>query len=240
MADGPSTRELQRDAQQAASVDQAFAEQIEGRLKNLHTCLPGIIVNFDGVTQTATVQPAIQRIFTEKGPVNLPVCVDVPVLFPGGGGFALTFPVTAGDECLLMFSERAIDLWFTFGQTQPPSEYRLHDLSDGVALVGLNSQPNVLTDYHPTNVELRNRARTVRLSLYPDGTIELVNALASMALAPNGLTTITSSLGITINADVTVNGTLTATTDVIGGGKSLKTHVHSGVQGGVGNSGPPV
>ena len=35
-------------------------------------------------------------------------------------------------------------------------------------------------------------------------------------------------------------GTITAETDVIGGGKSLKTHVHSGVQPGGGNTGQPV
>lgn len=40
--------------------------------------------------------------------------------------------------------------------------------------------------------------------------------------------------------NVQVDKTLTATTDVIGGGKSLKTHTHSGVTSGGGTSGPPV
>lgn len=40
--------------------------------------------------------------------------------------------------------------------------------------------------------------------------------------------------------DVTVAGTLTATVDVIGGGKSLKNHVHSGVDSGSSNTGAPV
>lgn len=39
--------------------------------------------------------------------------------------------------------------------------------------------------------------------------------------------------------NVQVDKTLTANTDVIGGGKSLKSHVHSGVQTGGGNTGPP-
>jgi phage gp45-like len=51
---------------------------------------------------------------------------------------------------------------------------------------------------------------------------------------------ITSGLGLTIAGNVTVNGTLTATTDVIGGGKSLKSHIHGGVQPGGGNTGAPV
>lgn len=39
--------------------------------------------------------------------------------------------------------------------------------------------------------------------------------------------------------NVQVDKTLTATTDVIGGGKSLKNHLHTGVTSGTSNSGPP-
>lgn len=45
---------------------------------------------------------------------------------------------------------------------------------------------------------------------------------------------------VTIDGDLLVTGTATATVDVVGGGKSLKTHVHSGVIPGGGNSGAPV
>lgn len=44
----------------------------------------------------------------------------------------------------------------------------------------------------------------------------------------------------THTGDINVTGTVTATTDVIGGGKSLKTHTHSGVQSGGSNTGQPV
>jgi len=132
--------------------------------------MPGIIVSFDPDKQTAVVQPAIKRIFTEKGAVNLPVCVDVPVAFPGGGDFFLTFPVKAGDECILGFSERAIDNWYASGGSQAPAEYRLHDLSDGIAQVGLNSQPKKLTSLQMTGAELRTRSRSTYIRL-EDGTI---------------------------------------------------------------------
>ena len=170
MADGKQISKVQRDQQLTATPEEAHAAQIEGRLKDLHTCLPGIIASFDPDTQTASVQPAIQRIFTEKGAVNLPLCVDVPVAFPGGGDFFLTFPVKAGDECILMFSERAIDNWHASGGTQTPSEYRLHDLSDGIAIVGLNSQPHKLAALQMTGAELRTRSRSTYIRL-EDGTI---------------------------------------------------------------------
>jgi len=148
---------LQSDAQLSGSMDDAVIEYIESRLRDLHTSIPGVIVSFNAAKQTATVQPAIKRIFIEQGPVNLPICTDVPVKFPGGGGFFLTFPVKAGDECELKFSERAIDFWYQNGAVQLPSEYRMHDLSDAIADVGLNSQPNVIPNFNATACELRTR-----------------------------------------------------------------------------------
>lgn len=44
---------------------------------------------------------------------------------------------------------------------------------------------------------------------------------------------------MTINGDVTVNGKVTATTDVIAAGTSLHTHVHGGVAPGGSNTGVP-
>lgn len=154
-----------RDSELAATPEGAFKAQMDGRLKELHTCLPGIIDSFDPVKQTASVQPAIKRVFTEQGGVNLPLCVDVPVSFPGGGDFFLTFPVQPGDECILFFSERCIDFWYANGGVQLPAEYRLHDLSDAFALVGVNSQPNRLTQVQTDGAELRTRDRSTYIKL---------------------------------------------------------------------------
>lgn len=223
-----------RDEQVAADADNAHAAQIDGRLKNLHTLLPGIIDSFDPATQTAKVQPAIKRIFTERGAVSLPLCVDVPVEFPGGGGFFLTFPVQPGDECTLSFSERCIDFWFDQGGVQLPAEYRTHDLSDAFARVGVNSKPNALGSFQTGAVELRNRARTVRVTMKADGTIENVNAAGSTILSPAGKFTINAPGGVEINGNVVHAGTITSNSKNIG-----STHTHGGVQPGGGTSGAP-
>lgn len=262
--DADGANQNQKVAQLATTQDEAHAAQIEGRLKDLHTCLPGIIHKFDPVTQTAEVQPAVKRIFIEKGAVNLPMCVDVPVAFPGGGDFFLTFPVKVGDECILHFSERAIDFWHFNGGVQLPAEYRLHDLSDAFAVVGVNSQPKKIPSFNATDTELRDRNRTVRTTMKPDGTVETVNANGSYLLSSAGAMTINAPAGTTINSpqivlngnvtyvgnmsgqagnggvgNATIPGTLTAETDVIGGGKSLKTHTHGGVTPGGGNTAAP-
>lgn len=269
-----SDRDLQRDAQLAATPEAAFDAQIDGRLKQLHTCIPGIIASFDPGKQTASVQPAIKRIFNEQGAVNLPLCVDVPVAFPGGGDFFLTFPVKAGDECILLFSERAIDYWYQSGGTQEPSEYRLHDLSDGLAIVGLNSQPRKIASFNAADTEFRNRTGTTKIQIKPDGTIKAINPGGSTELTPAGKFIVTAPGGFEVNAPTTqinsattnatgtvnatgaitgtgglavsggsgasVTGNVTVSGDVTAGGKSLETHVHSGVTSGGANTGQPV
>jgi hypothetical protein len=140
--------DLQQDDELEATPERAAAVFAESLLKDTHTCLPGKVLSFDATKQTAQVQPLIQRLFVGDGAgtgwVDLPPCVDVPVQFPAGGPFVLTFPVAAGDECLLVFSERAIDFWWDRGGVQQPSEVRMHDLSDAFAIVGVSSKPRFI------------------------------------------------------------------------------------------------
>ena len=158
---------IQRDEQAEGSPETAIRTQVEAILKDTHTCLPGIIRSFDAETQTAQVQPAIKRLFIEEGPVDLPLCVDVPVQFPQGGNFILTFPVGPPDECLLVFSERAIDFWWHKGGVQLPAEYRMHDLSDAFAIVGVRNRTRAadVADFSTDAAELRTRDGTTVLRI---------------------------------------------------------------------------
>lgn len=96
-------------------------------------------------------------------------------------------------------------------------------------------------------------AAALHLVRYTDGAVISydTDAHALTATLPSGGTsTVTADGGITLNGPLTVNGdttingeaavskTLTAQTDVIGGGKSLTSHTHSGVTTGAGVSGP--
>lgn len=150
-----------------ADAETATDQQIKSALMDVHTSMPGIIISFDPVTRTASVQPAIQRVFLndkgEESPQNLPPCEDVPVHFPSGGGYVLTFPVKAGDHCLLVFSERCIDNWFVSGGTAPPDDFRQHDLSDAFALVGFSPQSSS-DEVWMDGVELKNDDASVRIS----------------------------------------------------------------------------
>jgi hypothetical protein len=131
-----------------------------GLQSKLWTALPGIIQSFDPVAMTCVVQPAIQALVRDEAgnlsPVNLPLLLDCPVQFPAGGGCTLTFPVKANDECLVVFASRCIDSWWQSGGIQAQAELRMHDLSDGFALLGFRSQPRVIGSVSSSAAQLRS------------------------------------------------------------------------------------
>jgi hypothetical protein len=157
---------------------------LDGRQAEICTALPGIIQSYDNVTnpQTCTVQPAIMaRVTAQDGTsqfVKLPLLTDVPVMFVGGGGLVMTFPVAQGDEALIIFAQRCIDTWWkSGGYNNVPAELRMHSWSDGFALIGPRSQARKLAGgINMSAAELRNDAGTVKLQIAADGSAVTVVA----------------------------------------------------------------
>ena len=84
-------------------------------------CMPGIIQSFDAAAQTVTVQPALREKMLVDGDeywIDIPLLVDVPIVVPRAGGYALTLPIQAGDECLVVFGDMCIDGWWQSGGVQ--------------------------------------------------------------------------------------------------------------------------
>jgi hypothetical protein len=140
--------------------------------------------------------------------------VNVPVVFPGGGGFALTFPLKAGDEALVVFSSRCIDYWWVSGKISQQAELRMHSLSDGFAIVGPKSVPNVLSSIDTANVQLRSNDGLTTITLTPTGDA-IVNApggitlklfpTISLSITPDGKVSILAPSGLFVNGvEVTV------------------------------------
>jgi hypothetical protein len=201
-----------RQFEEAASGDDdaGIRAHIESSRNEIHTAMPGIIKSFDATTQTASVQPCIHRFFRGDGFKELPRLFDVPVVFPRGGGFVLTFPIAAGDECLLIFSERAIDNWHAKGGTQPPSEFRTHDLSDAFAQVGAASLGKVVANLATDGVELRSLDGTSVVKIDTSGNIT--------ATAQTGNIDVTATTGkVTLNVPGGSSGAVQAVTGVVTG-----------------------
>ena len=122
------------------TFESAFRTIFRELLTGISTSMPGIVTSFDGKNRVS-VQPAIQ-ILVEGELQTVSVIEDVPVLFPGGGGFKITWPVSEGDECLLIFAQRDISNWKTQGNVVVPYSSRRFDKSDAIAIVGLESFAN--------------------------------------------------------------------------------------------------
>jgi hypothetical protein len=208
-------------------------------VKDVHTCLPGEIVQFDATKQSAKVRLNIKKIFNTqqadgtvvKREEEIAALIYVPVVFPRGGGWCITFPVKPGDECIVHFAERAIDLWRTRGGVQPPGYWRMHSYSDAIAQCGLSSEPKVISAFSTTDMVIRNEANTVKVSLKSDNTIDLVSPVKVTVTAPEQVFNASSKIDFNtpqanFSGNVDIADTSTAGTDHISAGISGARHKH--------------
>lgn len=148
-----------------------YSEILIDRVKaEIRVSLPAKVVSFNTATQRATVQPGVREKLLNKsnGQVtfdNLPRLEEVPVCFPRGGDYAITFPVVAGDEVLLVFSDTNIDSWLARGDVQNWIDRRRHDLTDAVALIGLSSAPKAIENFSESDLEIRNLENDIKIKI---------------------------------------------------------------------------
>ena len=181
---------------------------IEEALANLHTTTIAKVTGVNG--KTINCQPVINRFVNDES-IQLPEFIEVPPIVLQGGGSYLQFPIAVGDYCLLIITERCFDSWWNGQDFVKALEYRMHDYSDGVALVGLNNLagsfdiPDVIQQTGDTN---QDGNYTHQGTMHHTG-------------------------NVTITGDLIVSG------DLIVNGISFLSHVHGNVQSGSNTSGGP-
>ena len=183
---------------------------------NTRVAMPGIIQSFDATEQTVTVQCAIREKINMDGNLSwqdIPLLLDVPIIFPRAGNYILTMPIQAGDECLVVFGDSCMDAWWQSGGVQNQIDCRRHDLSDGYAIVGLYSQPRRISNYSTNTAQLRN-----------------ISGSAYVELSGNNINIVGANVTISAN-NVTIGGSTTID------GRSFMGHTHTGVMTGGGSTG---
>ncbi|WP_313228558.1 phage baseplate assembly protein V [Sphingobium yanoikuyae] len=150
---------------------------------------------------------------------------DIPWFAQRAGNVRAWSPPSVGEQCLILAPEG--------------------DLAAALVIVGLYSDacPPPSSDPNVSLVE------------YPDGAVigyDHVTHALTATLPTGGTVTIDASGGIAITGDTVISGnaridgdlhvtgTVTADTDVLAGGISLKSHKHGQVQAGSAQSGAPV
>lgn len=204
----------------------------------------GTVQEFDETQQTATVTINYKKTnyrlnaltgLYQATLVDYPVLIDCPVIVLGGGSASLTFPITAGDECLVIFNDRDFDNWFQGGIGTGVATPRLHSFADAIVLVGLRSTGNVLSDYDLTRallqygttqvgvgeslVKIANNQYTLN-GLLQELITEIKNLVtATAAITVSGVTAGGAASGPPVNAATitAINTTITATALKIAG-----------------------
>lgn len=179
----------------------------------------GTIQSFDSSNQAANATINYKKTFFEYNAdtanyqsvlVDYPVLSQCPVICLGGGKGSLTFPIQAGDECLILFNDRDLDNWFSGGSGSANSTARLHSFSDAIILVGVRSLANVLTNYDGSRVVLSNGTTLVGIG---DSLIKIANQTYTL----NG---ILQNLMTQLENLTTALSTLTVTGVLVGGANS--------------------
>lgn len=231
---------LQNVAERTGDPNEAIRRNNDKLSREIRVAMPAKVVSFDPLKQTIVAQPLIREKVIDRTTgdvqwVQLPQLLDVPVAFPQGGAFVLTLPVMAGDEVLIIFNDMCIDSWWTSGGIQNWNDRRRHDLSDAIAIPGINSTPNLIPAISTELAELRTKDGSVRLQLGSGGFSVSLDGSTSISSDGSGLTFSYEGNEITLSSTgVHITGTLYINGDLYMG------HTHSGVQTGVGVSGPVV
>lgn len=167
---------------------------IDRSIEGVNVAIPARVESYNALKQSINAQPLIRRGYTDENGdrqvETLPIVTNVPVAFPGAGGFRLTMPVTKGDTVLLIFSQRSLDKWLTKGGLVDPNDDRTHDMSDAVAILGVRSFANPLVD-----------APTSHASLGKDGGTQIQCKDASIDIGNDG-DTFTGVDGVVVGSGV--------------------------------------
>jgi phage baseplate assembly protein V len=148
---------------------------------------------------------------------------DIPWLAPAAGATRIWCPPSVGQQVLLVCPDGDEEAGIAIGGIWSDA----HPAPAGADLFHAEFGDGAILGYDPIG-----HALTVTL---PAGGTAQIDAPGGLTI--KGPVTIDGPLSVTDKVDVT--GKLTASDDVVGGGKSLKNHVHTKVQAGGAVSGPP-
>jgi hypothetical protein len=206
-------------AQSSNEVKNIIKGWMDKRVNNIHTSMPGSIVSYDPGTNRASVQPNGSFKAQDGRNVRYPIIHNVPLHFPmgQGGTSGITFPINAGDGCLLVFSETQNDDFLSSNKGDSP-DVRNHSLNDAIAI------PGVYSGAAPSNV-----AHPGDVCLFQGGSLVQLNGDMFKVTVGGGSFTFTgdSFVGNIGGTSFTFSGG-----DLIVNGISHCHHTHPGCQGG--------
>lgn len=167
------------------TMEEVLRAAIGDRLSGVRTAFVAEVRAWDADTQTADVRPVVRRRVPIPGAdaatVREAVIQRVPVVYPGGAGFTLTYPLSAGDYVLCVCAERSHDEWrATRAPDVTAQDARRHDIADAFA-VPLNISSNTRRPAaDASDLVLTHRTGGLELRITPDGRVHLGTGAADV------------------------------------------------------------
>lgn len=168
------------------AIDDVFEDSKKDIFNTFNCHRIGRIESFDETSQTAKIKIVDKRILTSEEGEELKeysLLLDCPVFIPKGSNGGFTYPIIIGDTCLVLFNDRDIDNWFEDGNIQKPNTDRAHDLSDGIAIVGIRNKQNKFTDFSNSKTTIRYQDTVIEL----DDKVKIENSARNLALLIDNL-----------------------------------------------------
>ena len=144
-----------------SNLAQAIRFAIRQSLKDLYTCMPGIVESYDAETRRAVVKGALKVVTTKKEEIDREAIHNVPVVFPSGGGFAMTFPLEPGDPVLLVYSQRGLANWKRTLDVATPDMFGFLNEKDAIAIPGFvgHHEPENQITVEPGGVHIKTTGK---------------------------------------------------------------------------------
>jgi hypothetical protein len=106
------------------------------KMGGMFVCMVAEVVNTSKLKECRIdVKPIVNHEYKDSIVVEYPTILSVPIQFPCSSTSALTFPINQGDNVLLVFSQKGLDV-FKSGATSAhdPIDMRSFDKRDAIAI----------------------------------------------------------------------------------------------------------
>jgi hypothetical protein len=133
-------------------IGEVLEDVRETTAADIRSCCVARVVRWDhNKPREVDVQPVHKRAYRNEDGDRVtdkqPIIPSVPVVYPGGGGFTVTWPLAVGDEVLLVFSDDSLDKYLQVGGQGDidPEDDRRHHLTDAICIPGIGKLTDNIT-----------------------------------------------------------------------------------------------
>jgi len=181
---------------QTPTFEQVLLDAIRTSEMDLHVSMPAKVTAVDNSLQKVSLLPMLKKKYKINGTTEgteRAIIENLPIKYMSGrGGKSFVHvPVAVGDLGMVVFCDRSLDVYLSGDgeNTNLPNDTRLHDISDGYFLAGVNPWGNAISGVSDENITIKNSdgvADSMTITIKPDGTMTFQGTTQEMMAVLSG------------------------------------------------------